>query len=137
MTLKDYTCQATRLQMEIKSKSLLRSPVIPHICNKRKMLAIKLQHQYKRPVGTDRYLVTTHFQPTSARAAFPCWDEPHFKARFKMAVVRQRDFLALSNMPLENTEDVSIFWGSGLVSAYDKKNTLLKAIANCKQTDNL
>ena len=63
-----------------------------------------------------RYLVTTHFQPTSARSAFPCWDEPHYKARFKIAAVRQRDFVALSNMPLDNTEDVSIFWGHGLVS---------------------
>lgn len=60
--------------------------------------------------------MTTHFQPTSARSAFPCWDEPHYKARFKIAAVRQRDFVALSNMPLDNTEDVSIFWGHGLVS---------------------
>ncbi|KAK4008047.1 hypothetical protein OUZ56_013204 [Daphnia magna] len=61
------------------------------------------------------YLVTTHFQPTSARSAFPCWDEPNYKARFKIGVVRQRNYVALSNMPLDNTEDVSIFWGSGLI----------------------
>jgi glutamyl aminopeptidase len=59
--------------------------------------------------------VTTHFQPTSARSAFPCWDEPNYKARFKIGAVRQRNYVALSNMPLDNTEDVSIFWGSGLV----------------------
>lgn len=66
-------------------------------------------------VASDRYLVTTHFQPTSARSAFPCWDEPQYKARFKIGAVRQRNYVALSNMPLDNTEDVSIFWGSGLV----------------------
>ncbi|EFX80575.1 endoplasmic reticulum aminopeptidase 1-like isoform X2 [Daphnia pulex] len=70
---------------------------------------------YKAPSGMKRYLVTTHFQPTSARSAFPCWDEPNFKARFKIGAVRQRNYVALSNMPLDNTEDVSIFWGSGLV----------------------
>ena len=69
-------------------------------------------------IASDRYLVTTHFQPTSARSAFPCWDEPQYKARFKIAAVRQRNYVALSNMPLDNTEDVSIFWGSGLVNAF-------------------
>lgn len=71
---------------------------------------------YRAPNGMKRYLATTHFQPTSARSAFPCWDEPQYKTRFKISAVRQRNFLALSNMPLDNTEDVSIFWGPGLVS---------------------
>lgn len=67
-----------------------------------------------------RRLVATNFQPTSARSAFPCWDEPQYKANFKISAVRQRDYLTLSNMPLDNTEDVSIFWGSGLVSLVDR-----------------
>jgi len=86
-----------------------------------------------------RNLVTTHFQPTHARAAFPCWDEPQYKARFKMAVVRQRQYLALSNMPLENTEDVSIFWGSGLVSLCDPTLDLFPVVLtlNCRKIRNV
>lgn len=70
---------------------------------------------YNLPNKKKRRLVATNFQPTSARSAFPCWDEPQYKASFKISAVRQRDYLTLSNMPLDNTEDVSIFWGSGLV----------------------
>ncbi|KAJ2952362.1 hypothetical protein O0L34_g4647 [Tuta absoluta] len=39
---------------------------------------------YKDANGTERIYATTHFQPYNARQAFPCWDEPGFKAVFKL-----------------------------------------------------
>ena len=63
-----------------------------------------------------RYLATTHFEPTYARSAFPCFDEPQFKARFKMSIFRDRFHIALFNMPVINTEDAGFYMGTGLVS---------------------
>lgn len=44
-----------------------------------------------------QYLVTTQFQPTFARKAFPCFDEPHFKARFALTVDHPNGTIALFN----------------------------------------
>ncbi|GJQ68130.1 hypothetical protein Trydic_g10715 [Trypoxylus dichotomus] len=65
--------------------------------------------------GEKRYLATTHFEPTYARAAFPCFDEPQFKARFKMSIFRDRFHIALFNMPVVTTEDVGFYMGTGLL----------------------
>ena len=37
-------------------------------------------------------------QPTNARRAFPCWDEPALKATFDITLVAPKDRVALSNM---------------------------------------
>lgn len=53
-----------------------------------------------------RYLATTHFEPTDARNAFPCFDEPNMKAKFTIVITREKRHVALANMPLNYTEGV-------------------------------
>ena len=50
-----------------------------------------------------RYLGTTQFEPTGAREAFPCFDEPDMKANFSMTIRRSKDRISLFNMPLSQS----------------------------------
>ena len=49
--------------------------------------------------GDERVIATTQMQATDCRRAFPCWDEPDFKAVFGVTLVVEPDLLAVSNGP--------------------------------------
>ena len=49
------------------------------------------------PDGKERTLATTQFEATHARQAFPCWDEPQYKASFGVTLIVDADHLAVSN----------------------------------------
>ncbi|XP_041643413.1 endoplasmic reticulum aminopeptidase 2 isoform X2 [Cheilinus undulatus] len=62
---------------------------------------------YRTSTGETRTLASTHFEPTSARMAFPCFDEPSFKANFTVRIRRSPEFISLSNMPVVKTIPVN------------------------------
>ncbi|CAG9119959.1 unnamed protein product [Plutella xylostella] len=50
-----------------------------------------------------------------ARSAFPCLDEPHFRVSFKLTVVRDRFHVSLTNMPIVATEEAGFYLGHRLL----------------------
>ncbi len=52
---------------------------------------------YKDAGGATRLLAATQFEATDARRAFPCWDEPAFKAVFAVTLVIDPALTAVSN----------------------------------------
>ncbi|KAJ8285531.1 hypothetical protein GJAV_G00027890 [Gymnothorax javanicus] len=82
---------------------------------------------YRTQEGEVRVVASTQFEATSARAAFPCFDEPAFKANFSIRILREAKHIALSNMPkiktvelpdglLEDYFDVSVKMSTYLVA---------------------
>lgn len=47
--------------------------------------------------GQDHFMATTQFEPTHARQAFPCVDEPAVKAIFDVTLIVPKDHTAISN----------------------------------------
>nr|XP_055063413.1 endoplasmic reticulum aminopeptidase 1 isoform X2 [Misgurnus anguillicaudatus] len=86
---------------------------------------------YTTSSGEVRNLASTQFEATYARLAFPCFDEPAFKANFTIRVQRESRHISISNMPKLRSVDL----GDGLFEdQFDtsvKMSTYLVAFIVC------
>jgi puromycin-sensitive aminopeptidase len=57
---------------------------------------------YKDEHGATHSMAATQFEATDARRAFPCWDEPDFKAVFATTLVIDSALTAVSNSTIES-----------------------------------
>lgn len=51
--------------------------------------------------GKEHHLLTTQFEAANARNAFPCFDEPAFKATFDLSLLVDKFLQCVSNMPIK------------------------------------
>ncbi|XP_029160957.1 glutamyl aminopeptidase-like isoform X2 [Nylanderia fulva] len=65
------------------------------------------KYKYIEDNEQTRCIATTKFEPTYARQAFPCFDEPNFKAEFSVKLVcpMENSYHSLSNMNIIKTEE--------------------------------
>ena len=79
-----------------------------------------------------KYLATTHFEPTFARSAFPCFDEPAFKATFALKLVHEPQYEVFFNA---DQQTKAIYNRDGLmITAFDasvRMSTYLVAFVVC------
>lgn len=61
---------------------------------------------YYNVAGKPVWMASTQFQQTHARRAFPCFDEPRFKATFQLTIVRLNGHRTFSNTPILLSTDV-------------------------------
>jgi aminopeptidase 2 len=77
---------------------------------------------YKAKDGSTQYMATTQMEPTDARRAFPCFDEPALKAKFTITLVADDKMTCLSNMDVasEKQVDSSITGGKRKAVTFNK-----------------
>ncbi|KAL4804225.1 peptidase family M1-domain-containing protein [Aspergillus unguis] len=61
---------------------------------------------YKGSNGETKYIASTQMEPTDARRAFPCFDEPALKAKFTVSLIADKSMTCLGNMDVESEKDL-------------------------------
>ncbi|KAJ5095945.1 hypothetical protein NUU61_005301 [Penicillium alfredii] len=56
--------------------------------------------------GETKYIASSQMEPTDARRAFPCFDEPALKAKFTVTLVADKSMTCLGNMDVASETDV-------------------------------
>ena len=61
---------------------------------------------YQGKDGSTKYLAVSQMEPTDARRAFPCFDEPALKAEYTITLIADKSHTCLSNMDQASETEV-------------------------------
>lgn len=78
----------------------------------------------------QRFLTSSKFEPTYARRAFPCFDEPNIKAEYTITLVHRPEYTALSNMPQDGPSRNSSDY-PGLVATKFQRSVMMSTYLVC------
>lgn len=73
---------------------------------------------FTRPDGSQGDIIMTHMEPTYARRAFPCFDEPALKATFTVSLVADASLASISNMNVDRIEDINSVEGHKSITRF-------------------
>lgn len=88
----------------------------------------KAKHKGASGTETLENYAFTQFEAIDARRMFPCFDEPGFKATFKLTVASPKKFHVLSNMP-ETGSEIQGEWKTTAFATTPRMSTYLLALA--------
>ncbi|PQK14315.1 hypothetical protein BB8028_0004g12450 [Beauveria bassiana] len=109
---KGTLAKGSKAQLEIKFTGILNDK-----------MAGFYRSTYKNKDGSEGILAVSQMEPTDARRAFPCFDEPSLKAKFTVHIIADKHLTCLSNMDVKNETEVGAkkavhFNTSPLMSTY-------------------
>ncbi|RAL63132.1 hypothetical protein DID88_004214 [Monilinia fructigena] len=96
VAFKETIPKGTKAQIEIKFTGQLNDK-----------MAGFYRSTYRNADGSEGVLATTQMEPTDARRAFPCFDEPALKAEFTITLVADKHLTCLSNMDVASETEVA------------------------------
>ena len=79
-------------------------------------------------------MAVTRCSPAHTRKAFPCFDEPIYKATFRVSLRHDPAYLSLSNMPVEASVTDDDSWVTNAFSRTPRMSTYYLAWAVCNFT---
>jgi len=82
--------------------------------------------------NTTKTIGTTQFEVEHARKAFPCFDEPDFKATFTIGLGRTKNMITLSNMEKTDVVGIDDEYVMDLYAESVKMSTYLLAFIVCE-----
>ncbi|XP_076819067.1 glutamyl aminopeptidase-like [Clavelina lepadiformis] len=84
---------------------------------------------YKDDKGNEKTMVGSDMEPTDARKAYPCFDEPALKIEYTTALIHEPHHTALSNMDVDMVDDTSR--ADGLYITKFKKSVPMSTYLGC------
>ena len=66
------------------------------------------RNSFKNEDNEDVWIATTQFEPTAARMAFPCWDEPEYKSIFSITLTSDENLVRVSNEKLQKRQQIMV-----------------------------